>query len=341
MLCTSTSRKLLIQSTDHSILLNKLSIFGISGSAWRFLKEYLSSRVQCLSIEHCLSDHSSVSSGVPQGSILGPLLFSIYINDLPKSVLNSKTYMYADDTKCGKEIHSPDDVRLLQDDIDHIHNWSRLNRLQLHEDKTHVIQFHSRHHLPIQASYFVNGVPVNSLESSKDLGVHFVADLSWSSHIETTIGKAYRMLSLIKRTFSLSSNVTVKKRLFLSVVLPIITYGSTVWRPSLLKDIQALEKVQKRATKFILNNNSLDYKSRLCELHLLPLMYRLELNDIMFFVSSVKSSNKEHFDILNYVTFTSGCTCSASSYKLRRLSSTCNRQLHSYFFRLPRIWNTH
>ena len=327
-------------TVDHSILLHKLAKLGISGNALSFITTYLSSRTQCVSIEHCLSGYCPVTSGVPQGSILGPLLFSVYINDLPQSVLHSNIVMYADDTKCGKEIKSTQDCSFLQEDINHVHNWSMLNNLQLHEDKTHLVRFHTRQHNPILNSYTVNDAPVESLRSCKDLGVLFVSDLSWSSHIESTISKAYRMLSLINRTFSASSNVSVKKRLYLSIVLPVVTYGSPVWRPFLLKDILALEKIQKRATKFILNDYSSDYKSRLCKLHLLPLMFRLELNDVMFFVSSLKSENKDHFDILKYVCFSSCGTRSSSSFKLKHMSSKCNRQLHSYFFKLPRIWNS-
>ena len=99
--------------------------------------------------------------------------------------------------------------------------------------------------------------------------------------------KAYSVLFLIKRSFSATVSISVRKQLFLSLVLPIVTNGSPVWRPSRVKDFVNLEKLQKRATKFIIGNAKMDYKSHLTHLQLLPLMYRLELYDIMFFVNSL------------------------------------------------------
>ena len=110
----------------------------------------------------------------------------------------------------------------------------------------------------------------------------FSSDLSWGEHIRSIASRGYQTIGLLRRAFPASTPVRTKKLLFLSLVLPKLTYCSPILRPNLIKDILLLESVQRRATKFILNDYSSDYKTRLTSLKLLPLMYRLELNDIMF-----------------------------------------------------------
>ena len=176
--------------------------------------------------------------------------------------------MYADDTKCGTSISRCDNSAsggALQDDTDAIFEWSLENRLQLHEGKTFTIQFHSPKCEPINTLYHLNSNPISIKEWCKDLGVLVSSDLSWSQHINHVIAQAYRSLFLIKRVFPSTSNIGVKKRLYLSLVLPILTYCFPVWRPYSLGEITKLERVQKRATKYILNDSTLPYKERLSQ----------------------------------------------------------------------------
>ena len=185
---------------------------------------------------------------------------------------------------------------------------------------------------------------IKIVDMCKDLGVVFSSTLSWSYHISKILNKAYRLLYFIKRTFpSASTPIHIKKTLYLSLVLPLVTYASPVWRPSLLKDIKALEKLQKRATKYILGTYpSTDYKTRLTTLKLLPLMYRYELNDIMFYITATKHPDN-HFDINEFITRPSSgtyCTRSTASHKLSHSTSTSSLQHHFYFHRLPRLWNS-
>ena len=115
-------------------------------------------------------------------------------------------------------------------------------------------------------------------------------------------------------------------------------YCSQLWRPQLLKDIQSLERIQRRATKFILNNYSLPYKLRLEQLHLLPLMYIYELNDLMLFVKSLQSP-LPYFDIRQFVQFASNNTRSAAAHKLVQSHSHTSLHHHFYFTRIVRLWN--
>ena len=325
-------------SVPHDQLLTKLQNLGISGSALAFFRAYLFNRQQCVVIDNTLSDLVPVASGVPQGSILGPLLFITYINDLPSSIYSSIMLTYADDTKCGKEISSSDDSLSLQSDINIIANWSLTSRLLLHDTKTCFIRF-CLNHANSDFDYHLNNNPIQMRAYYKDLGVIFSSDLSWSKHIESIISKAYRILFLIKRTFSISSPTSVKKQLYQSLVLPILTYCSTVWRPFLLKDITILEKVQKRATKYIVNDSSLNYKDRLSKLQMLPLMFYLEIADIIFTVSSIKHPS-DHFDIKQFISFSTSNTRSSALYKLKHRLTNNNISRHSFFNRIPRLWNS-
>ena len=308
------------------------------------MKAYLDSRQQCVCVDNNLSNFLPVSSGVPQGSILGPLLFLVYVNDLSSYISTSKVFSYADDTKLCHGISCPNDSHELQADIDNILSWSSDSLLSLHPDKTFAISFCSPRIRKFDHSYDVlNGNPISSRISGRDLGVNLSSDLSWSPHIQEILGKAYRSFHLIRRTFHSESTPThIKKHLYLALVLPLLTYASPVWRPKLLKDITALESFQRRATKYLLNYpRSADYKSRLTMLQILPIMYRLELNDVMFYIKSKKNPSL-HFNISDHITEHSNLTTtrSQSAFKLKHMHSSTNTNRHFYFNRLPRLWNS-
>lgn len=165
------------------------------------------------------------------------------------------------------------------------------------------------------------------------------ADLSWSAHHDYLSAKAYSMLGLLRRNFSHTNSVSHKKILYLSLVRSVFAYCSQLWRPYLLKDIVKLERVQRRATKFVLNDYKSDYRTRLLSLHLLPLMHQLEINDIVFAVKSFKCP-AEHFNIFDFVNFTTSATRAGSKSRLCHIRSTSNLAGNSYFQRLPRLWNS-
>ena len=274
-------------SVPHQELLMKLWKTGIVGSLWKWFREYLSNRYQHVCINNCKSSTLPVVSGVPQGSILGPFLFLIYINDLSSSINHSKTFLFADDTKCLRPICCPQDRILLQSDLDVLSLWSTDWKLLFNETKCSILSIISRvspDHSDPQTEYFINGLPISSCNQQKDLGILISSDLSWSHHISRITSKAYKILGLLRRTFASSNNVTTKKKLYISLVRSQLTYGSQIWRPFLLKDINPIEQIQRRATKYILNDYTSDYRSRLITLNLLPMSMLLELNDICFFV---------------------------------------------------------
>ena len=323
-------------TVSHSLLLEKVWNAGITGSTWEFLRAYLSSRLQCVSINNCKSALLPVLSGVPQGSLLGPLLFIIYINDLPLMAKFSSLFLFANDSKCSKSVRSATDSDQLQQDLNNIHEWSLSSNLVFNFKKSSLVTFCPARRTPLDFSYHLNGQSIPRTHSVRDLGVLFSSDLSWGEHIRSIASRGYQTIGLLRRAFPASTPVRTKKLLFLSLVLPKLTYCSPIWRPNLIKDILLLESVQRRATKFILNDYSSDYKTRLTSLKLLPLMYRLELNDIMFFVSSLRNPSP-HFDISDYFSFCnhSISTRSSTSFKLQHSLPPSSQLRHSFFHRLP------
>jgi len=171
----------------------------------------------------------------------------------------------------------------------------------------------------------------------KDLGVNFSNNLHWTKHYEITITKAYQTLGLLQRirTFKLNST-EAKKQLYISLVWSQLLYCFPLWTPQLLKYIFALEHVQCRATKLILNDYDSSYKIRLEKLHLLPLMYLYELNDLMFLVKSLKTPT-DSFNISHYVHFASNATRSGTSSKLVHKKPSSSTHQHFFFTRIVRL----
>ena len=174
----------------------------------------------------------------------------------------------------------------------------------------------------IATTYKLLDDPIITNTTHKDLGIILSTDLSWNHHHEYITSKAYRMLGLLRHTLSKSSNISVKKLLYLSLVRSQITYGSPIWRPFLIKDIKFIEQIQRRATKFILNDFHSVYYNRLIKLQILPLMYMFELYDAMLFIKSLKASSP-CFCITDFVSFAHGNTRSSTTGKLQHIHS-CN-----------------
>ena len=318
----------------HAKLLNKLSAFNISGNLWLWFKNYLTNRFQFVSINNEYSTLLPVISGVPQGSILGPLLFIMYMNDLPDAIHWSKAFLFADDTKCFKQIKSLEDQQHFQHDLDNLSSWCTTSCLSFNSSKSIHISFNCK----ISTSYNIRDTPINSNHSHKDLGIIINDSLNWNFHHDAILGKAYRTLGLIRRTFNKTISTPAKFKLYTSLVRSQVLYCSPVWRPYLLKDIQRLEQLQRRATKYILNDYISDYKTRLTRLQLLPIMYILEIADILFLIKNLKNPT-DSFNINNYISFSTSSTRSCGM-KLRHNVSFTNKNRHFYFNRISRLWNS-
>ena len=220
--------KKVFDSVAHGELLVKLWSFGITGSLWNWFRGYLSSRMQCVTLNHCISDLLPVVSGVPEGSILGPLLFLIFVNDLPMSVTASSIFLFADDTKCLLPVKTFSDCLSLQRDLHNLSLWSLNWKLNFNESKCVLLRFSSGYP-HIMYGYNINGHDIAVQENHKDLGIIMSSALSWSEHIQYILSKAYKTLGLIRRSFNSEHCPQTKKSLYISLIHPQLTYCSQIW----------------------------------------------------------------------------------------------------------------
>ena len=325
----------------HLELLSKLKSIGISGRLLSWFCCYLSNRKQLVSINGSHSSVLPVSSGVPQGSILGPLLFLVYINDLPDAITSCKVFLFADDTKCCHSISSVSNCEQLQNCLDKLSDWSERWNLHFNESKCVIMNFQKpTKTITISYDYRVGSNAISVSDCHRDLGVLLQSNLNWSNHYNLMCSKAYRVLNLIRRSFSSSNSVVTRRSLYISLVRSQMSYCSQLWRPFLIKDIKKLESVQRRATKFIIGSEQkgLNYKERLIHLNLLPLMCYYELSDIMFLVNSLKNRTIR-FDVLRFVKIQDLNTRSSDRITLKHVRCESNWQQHFYFNRITHLWN--
>jgi len=239
----------------------------------------LLNRRQIVKVNGVESYSCEVKSGVPQGSVLGPLLFVIYINDLPECI-TSTSYLFADDTKVLRKIYSEDDAKQLQDDIDSLDTWSKKWLLRFHPDKCHVLTLGKFENITHTERYRLGETELEHVFEEKDLGVIFDAEMKFEQHINTKIKKANSMAGLIRRSFSFLDGKLFKK-LFTTLVRPHLEYCQNVWSPHLKKYINLIEAVQKRATKLVDDLHNLTYEERLRKLHLPTLAFRRLRGDMI------------------------------------------------------------
>lgn len=187
---------------------------------------------------------------MPQGSVLGPLLFLIYINDLP-SALTSQVHLFADDCVIYREITCTDDTNALQSDLNYISDWCNTWRMELNINKCKILRVHRNSTtLPF---YHLNNIPLDSVNSYKYLGVHITSNLTWSLHIEYIIGKANSTLGYLRHNFS-NAPSSLKLLLYQSLVHPKLEYAAAVWDPHNENLIFSLELVQNNSVRFIYSN---------------------------------------------------------------------------------------
>ena len=272
-------------SVPHKRLIKQVQSFGIDGIALKWIESFLSNRRQKILANGAQSNWYPVISGIPQGTILGPILFSLFVNDLPKEI-QSHISMFADDSKIYMPLNTDTDNYQLQQDILDLEDWAKRMQMKFHPDKCHVL--HLGNNNPMHMYYMHSGNDLHLLKEvtvEKDLGIYTDDKLSYGVHIQEKINKANKTLGYIRHTFKyLDKNSFLM--LYKSLVRPHLEYGSTIWSPHFKYHIDAIERVQRRATRLVPGIQDLSYERRLQYLGLETLEYRrradiLELYRIM------------------------------------------------------------
>ena len=234
---------------DHSILLNQLNIAGLSKKLLLFFKSYLHNRKQFVECCGQSSVEIEASSGVPQGSILGPLLFNLFINNILDGV-GARGLLYADDMKVFSRIRTIGDCQALQASLDNIFEWCRNNNLPLNPDKCRVVSYTLKSDL-ISFDYNIGNTVLGRESNFHDLGIIFDNKLSFAQHISEITQSASRALGFVIRNSRDFINVDTLKLLYFAFVRSKLEYGSVTWSPFYQVHINRLERLQRRFLKFL------------------------------------------------------------------------------------------
>ena len=266
-------------TVNHEILLNKLQHYGIRGTAFNWFQSYLSNRKQFVYHNGESSQLQCITSGVPQGSVLGPLLFLIYINDLPNISNVLEFYLFADDTNIYYEADSPENLELIVNrELKQLRNWLIVNRLSLNIDKTNFIVFHP-YNKPLKQSITlkINKKAILEKDHVKYLGILIDSTLTWRVHIENVSSKISKSIGLLYKIRPFV-NTKLMKTLYYSLVYPHLIYAIEVWGSADDTHLNKLLILQKRIVRLITFSDK-----RLNDYSFLPsdpLFFKLEIHKI-------------------------------------------------------------
>ena len=324
-------------TVPHKRLSVKMKAYGIEGKLLAWVEAFLSGREQVVRVNGELSSSKAVISGIPQGSVLGPLLFVIYINDLP-DVVQSNILLFADDTKIFSKVSSKDDAVVLQKDIDALNRWSDTWLLKFNTDKCHVLTMGKFENIVHTQRYTLYGDELDHVFEEKDLGVIIDMELTFEEHIATKVKKANGIMGLIRRSFSFLDGETFKK-LYTSFVRPHLEYANPVWSPHLRKHIRLLESVQERASKLVDGMKNLEYTERLKKLDLPTLQHRRQRGDMIqvwnHFNTYDRSTLSPRFRPIPRVSRKHPFQLTRNKAK----DGTLGVQSNSFYFRVANEWN--
>lgn len=324
----------------HRRLLYKLEYYGIRGSTHKWISSWLSGRSQRVVLEGQASDPVPVLSGVPQGSVLGPVLFLIFINDLPDN-LRSSVRLFADDCVLYRNISSPQDCNILQEDLDNLARWEVDWQMKFNIAKCHSMRV-TRHlpHKQIMYTYTLHNQTLESVQSAKYLGVTVTDNLDWGQHISEISAKASKTLGFLRRNLSLAPRET-KEVAYKTLVRPKLEYAAAVWNPHTKVQSYQLEKVQRTAARWTCRRwrNTSHVGEMLDELEWPTLEARREQSSLVFF-------HKIHtglvdIDKTKYLTPAPRLRQTRASHDLQysRYQTYTDALKHSFFPRTIPLWN--
>jgi len=320
-------------TVPHNRLLTKLAAYGICGNILNWIKNFLSGRTQQVRVGTQKSGKTPVLSGIPQGSILGPILFTVFINDLPNQI-NSMCDIFADDTKI---YNITKNNNIIQSDIFKLQEWTEKWNLYFNVSKCNVMHIGKRN----AGCEYVMKVDdelqkINVCENEKDLGITFDSDFSFDIHIQRVVAKANQMLGIIKRSFTFLDK-EVFLYLYKALVRPHLEYGNVIWNPYLKRQSIQIEKVQRRATKLLKECQQMTYTERLLYLNLHSLKGRRLRGDL---IQTFKIFNQVvDVDVSSLFSLSLTDNTRNSQGKIFTKHCNINKRKFSFSFRITNHWN--
>ena len=270
------------ETIDHQILLKKLNNYGIRGTALAWFNDYLNNRQQYVSLQSEESSKLTIKCGVPLGSILGPLLLLVYVNDIIQSSPLLTFILFADDTNVfysHKNLHTL--ITTLNTELEKVHTWFKCNKLSLNISKTNFMYFKNAHSPDVDCNIQINGLPLARKQSTKFLGVTIDHHLTWSEHIHhisNTVSKNIGILYKLRNLISPKSLVI----LYNSLILPHMNYCNIVWGNSSKTQINTLLLLQKKALRICTLSNYLAHTTPIFKQ-----LTTLKINDLHTYQSAI------------------------------------------------------
>ena len=333
---------------DHQILLRKLENMGIKGKLLEWLKSFLSDRNQVVVVDGVLSFIALVISGVPQGTVLGPLLFLVYLNDIYDCLQFSELSSFADDSRIFKSISVADDSQFLQQDLFNVSSWSDNNNMQLHNDKFIYMNFNCRPAnfslatLPFYSENFryetSSGDILEPSDSVSDLGITLADKFSWSPHVSILVKKAKQKAGWVLSIFKDRSPL-VMKTLHKSLIRSLLEYGCPLWNGLSLENIRNIEAVQRSFTnKIYCPSHVKNYWERLQFLNIMSLQRRRERYVILHMFKILNNLASNDINISFYDSPRHGILARVPAL---RLHCSTAQSLYDYSFAVngPKLWN--
>ncbi len=321
-------------SVPHERLLLKLKMYGVQGEVLTWIEQFLKGRRQRVRVNGEVSEWKDVTSGIPQGSVLGPVLFVIFINDLPE-VVQSYVEMFADDTKIFSTVKEEDSLQL-QEDLHSLTDWANIWQLRFNAAKCKTLHLGNGNQKKKYVMTDGEGKEemLEGTELEKDLGIHVDPSLKFSKHVEVQVNKANRILGLIRRSYQ-HLDMESFKRLFTALVRPHLEYGVVVWSPRLIKDKDMIEGVLRRGSKLIPGLKDLPYDKRLEKMELPSMSYRRARGDM---IEAYKHTHGlYHTDQLLHTD--QDTTRRGHNYKLKKRYCRTETRRHFFSFRVVDAWN--
>ena len=325
---------------DHEGLILKLEHLGIRNSLLNWARSFLIGRNQRVLVEGNASTPTSVKSGVPQGTVLGPLFFLVYINDISKGLTpGTKIRLFADDSLLYRTINSPHDSATLQKDLNTLQNWEQKWKMEFHPGKCQTLRITNKIN-PIISTYHIHDIPISDTPSAKYLGVILDSKLTWKEQYRSISRKCNNTLAFLRRNLPPNCPRQVREKSFNTLVRPSAEYGCQVWDPHYQTDIQYLEKIQKRGARFATNNFCMEHGNS--EKNLKNLGWNtLEERRLQLKLTTFK---KAHLNLLelpleNLQPKTRRTRQGGDGLSYQRPFSPVNSYMNSFFPTTTQIWN--
>ena len=323
-------------TVPYAGLLGKLEHYGIDSKILLWITNFLNNRKQRVVVDGSFSNEADVESGVPQGTVLGPLLFLLHINDLP-SCVNSKVRLFADDCLLYREIKNNQDQIDMQRDLDALMDWGSTWGMKFNAKKCNIMRV-SRSLKPLQHFYSLGNEILQEVSDAKYLGIQIDNKLDWNKHISTVAARGQSKLAFLNRNLK-GCPKKLRDTTYISLIRPALEYSCSVWHPHKKSNKDKIEKVQRRAARFVSNNfrRKASVSEMLHELGWQSLDGRRQDQRLVLFFKIINGlASVESEDIL---TPADSRTRKNHSFKFKHLQANCDSYRYSFFPATISSWN--